>query len=203
MNIKSCKLSRKVGVDLGLKSLARPIDSKCKLTTPPGMHGAKRGRASDYGLQLKAKQTIRYTYGVLEKAFRRYYDKATKKKGVTGEVLLQLLECRLDNVAYRMGFASTRREAKQIISHKNILVNGQIVNIPSYAVKVGDVIEVREKAKQQVRILNAVKMQEAAGFSDWVSVDVSKLVGEFKRVPDRSDLPSDLNEQLVVELYSK
>lgn len=199
----TCRVSRRLGTDLALKSRARDVESKCKLSTPPGMHGQKRGRGTEHGVQLCEKQKFRFMYGVLERQFRKYYAEAARRKGATGEILFQLLECRLDNVVYRLGFGSTRAEARQLVRHKSILVNGKVVNIPSYTVKAGDTIEVREKSKIQVRIQDALRLAEGAGFPEWVDVDVSKMQGTFKRVPDRSDLPAELNEQLVVELYAK
>jgi small subunit ribosomal protein S4 len=199
-----CKLSRRQGVDLFLKSRARPIESKCQLEKPPGQHGDSRGRRqSDYALQLREKQKLRYMYGVLEKQFRNYYKAAAKRKGATGENLLQMLEQRLDNVVYRMGFGSTRSEARQLVSHKAILVNGQLVNIPSYQVSPKDVIAVREKARKQVRIQDSLAIAEQLGLPDWLEVDSKKMEGLFKVAPERGDLPADINESLVVELYSK
>ena len=199
-----CKLSRREGVDLMLKSRARPLDSKCKLETPPGQHGARRSRRlSDYALQLREKQKIRRIYGVLEKQFRNYYKEADRRRGPTGENLLKLLECRLDNVVYRMGFGATRSEARQLVSHKAIQVNGKCVNIASYQVKPEDVVSVREKSRQQARIQDALSVAEQVGFPEWVDVDASKMQGIFKSIPDREELPPDINEQLVVELYSK
>jgi small subunit ribosomal protein S4 len=199
-----CKLSRREGADLMLKSRARPLDSKCKLETPPGQHGARRQRRlSDYALQLREKQKLRRIYGVLEKQFRNYYKEADRRKGPTGENLLKLLECRLDNVVYRMGFGATRSEARQLVSHKAIQVNGQCVNIASFQVKPEDVICVREKSRKQARIQDALSVAEQVGFPEWVDVDVSKMEGIFKSIPDREELPPDINEQLVVELYSK
>lgn len=198
-----CKLSRREGTDLFLKSGVRPLESKCRAQTPPGQHGARRTRLSDYGLQLREKQKLRRMYGVLERQFRNYYKKAAQLKGATGENLLQLLECRLDNVVYRMGFAATRAEARQLVGHKSILVNDALVNIPSYQVKAGDVISVREKAKKQLRIQNAVQIAAESGRPEWVEVDDKKLTGTFKTVPERADLLPDINENLVVELYSK
>ena len=199
-----CKLSRREGTDLMLKSRARPLDSKCKLETPPGQHGARRQRRlSDYALQLREKQKLRRIYGVLEKQFRNYYKEADRRKGPTGENLLKLLECRLDNVVYRMGFGATRSEARQLVSHKAIQVNGQCVNIASYQVKPEDVVSVREKSRTQARIQDSLSVAEQFGFPDWVDMDVSKMQGIFKSIPDREELPSDINEQLVVELYSK
>ena len=198
-----CKLARREGSDLYLKSARRSIDSKCKIDTAPGQHGAKRGRLSDYGLQLREKQKIRRIYGILEGQFRRYFAEAERRKGSTGELLLQLLESRLDNVVFRMGFGSTRAEARQLVSHKAITVNGQVVNIPSYQVKAGDVVAVREKAKKQVRIQEALALATQIGLPSWVNIDAQKLEGTFKNVPDRSELSADIKEQLVVEFYSK
>lgn len=198
-----CKLARREGTDLFLKSGVRPLESKCKLETPPGQHGARRGRLSDYGMQLREKQKVRRIYGVLERQFRRYYEEAHRRRGTTGEILLQLLECRLDNVVYRMGFASTRAEARQLVSHRAVQVNGETVNIPSYQVKPGDVISIREKAKQQVRIQAALELAQQQGFVHWVDVDPKKMEGTFKSIPERSDLPADINEHLIIELYSK
>ena len=198
-----CKLSRREGTDLFLKSGVRPIDSKCKVEAIPGQHGQRRGRLSDYGVQLREKQKVRRTYGVLEKQFRSYYKEAARRKGATGENLLQLLECRLDNVVYRMGFGSTRAEARQLVSHKSILVNGSVVNVPSYQISEGDVVSIRERAKQQLRIKSALELAAQRGDIEWISVDMSKLEGQFTRKPDRADLPSEINENLIVELYSK
>ena len=198
-----CKLARREGTDLFLKSARRYLDSKCKLDSAPGQHGEKKPRLSDYGLQLREKQKIRRIYGVLERQFRRYFAEADRRKGSTGELLLQLLEPRLDNVVYRMGFGSTRAEARQLVSHKAITVNGQVVNIPSFQVKAGDVVAVREKAKKQVRIQEALSLATQIGLPSWVSVDADKLEGVFKNMPDRSELTGDINEQLVVEFYSK
>jgi small subunit ribosomal protein S4 len=198
-----CKLSRREGTDLFLKSGVRALDSKCKLETVPGVHGARRGRLSDYGVQLREKQKVRRIYGVLEKQFRNYYTEAARIKGATGENLLQLLERRLDNVVYRMGFGVTRAEARQLVSHKAILVNGQSVNIPSYQVKAGDVVSVREKSANQLRIKNAMDIAATRSPVSWVEVDAKKLEGKFNSVPERSDLSADINENLIVELYSK
>jgi small subunit ribosomal protein S4 len=197
------KLSRREGTDLFLKSGVRAIDSKCKLETAPGQHGARKGRLSDYGLQLREKQKVRRIYGVLEKQFRNYYKEAARLKGNTGENLLQLLEQRLDNVVYRMGFASTRAEARQLVSHKAILVNGRVVNIPSYVITPEDTVVIREKSKRQARIIAALELAEQREKPTWVEVDGKKLEGSFKRLPERSDLSADINEQLIVELYSK
>lgn len=197
------KLSRREGTDLFLKSGVRAIDTKCKLETTPGQHGAARTRISDYGLQLREKQKVRRIYGVLEKQFRNYYKKAARIKGNTGENLLQLLEQRLDNVVYRMGYASTRAEARQLVSHKAIVVNGQVVNIASYVVKADDTVSVREKAKKQARIGAAIELSAQREPAGWLEVDTTKLEGVFKRLPERSDLSAEINEQLIVELYSK
>jgi len=197
------KLSRREGTDLFLKSGVRAIDSKCKLETAPGQHGARKGRLSDYGLQLREKQKVRRIYGVLEKQFRNYYKEAARLKGNTGENLLQLLEQRLDNVVYRMGFASTRAEARQLVSHKAILVNGRVVIIPSYVITPEDTVVIREKSKTQARIIAALELAEQREKPTWVEVDGKKLEGSFKRLPERSDLSADINEQLIVELYSK
>lgn len=201
----TCKLARREGVDLNLKSPARGLDSKCKLTQPPGQHGdSRRQRLSDYALQLREKQKVRRMYGVLERQFRNYYKKAARLKGATGENLLQLLESRLDNVVYRMGFATTRAQARQLVSHKGIEVNGQVCNIPSAQISAGDKISVREKARNQLRIQEAVTLSRDLDLVPaWVDVDFDKLEGTFKSSPDRDDLPPDINENLIVELYSK
>lgn len=198
-----CKLSRREGTDLFLKSGVRALESKCKAEIPPGQHGQRRGRLSDYGVQLREKQKVRRIYGVLEKQFRNYYKDADRQKGATGSNLLQLLETRLDNVVYRMGFGSTRAEARQLVSHKAILVNGKSVNIPSYKVVAGDVIAIREKSQTQLRINAALELAAQRGFSTWVEVDAKKKEGTFKVLPERSDLSADINENLIVELYSK
>ncbi len=200
-----CKLSRRLGIDLSLKGRGRSLESKCKLDKPPGQHGdsKKKPRQSNYAVQLLEKQKLRYLYGLLERQFRNYYTKAAHQKGATGENLLQLLECRLDNVVYRMGFGTTRSEARQLVSHRAIMVNGGVVNIPSYQVSPSDVISVRERAKNQTRIVDALTVAEQVGFADWLDVDVKKMQGIFKSVPVRGDLPADINESLVVELYSK
>lgn len=198
-----CKLSRREGTDLFLKSGVRPLESKCKAEIPPGQHGQRRGRLSDYGVQLREKQKVRRIYGVLEKQFRNYYKEADRLKGATGSNLLQLLETRLDNVVYRMGFGSTRAEARQLVSHKAIMVNGKTVNIPSYKVVPGDVVAIREKAQNQLRINAALELAAQRGFSSWVEVDAKKKEGTFKVLPERSDLAADINENLIVELYSK
>ncbi|MFK7730964.1 MAG: 30S ribosomal protein S4 [Pseudomonadales bacterium] len=199
----TCKLSRREGTDLFLKSGVRPIDAKCKIETAPGQHGIRRGRLSDYGVQLREKQKVRRLYGVLEKQFRNYYKKAARQKGATGENLLQLLETRLDNVVYRMGYGSTRSEARQLVAHKSIMVNGQAVNIASYTVAAGDVVSVREKSQKQLRVQSALALAAQRGEPDWVEMDASKMSGTFKRVPERDDLPPEINENLIVELYSK
>ena len=199
----TCKLSRREGTDLYLKSRGVSLEKKCKLDKKPGQHGEGRGRLSDYGVQLREKQKVRRIYGILERQFSNYFKKAAQQKGSTGENLLQLLEGRLDNVTYRMGFGATRAEARQLVSHKAIMVNGKVVNIASYQVKAGDVVAVREKAKKQVRIQDSIKVAEQLGFPSWVEVDAKKLEGSFKSVPDRSDLPAEINESLIVELYSK
>jgi len=198
-----CKLSRREGVDLFLKSRARGLDSKCKLERMPGEHGDKRPRMSDYALQLREKQKLRRLYGILERQFHSYYVKASRLKGSTGENLLKLLESRLDNVVYRMGFAVTRGEARQLVSHKAILVNDKTVNIPSFQVKANDVVSIRSKSREQLRIKAALSSATEYGFPEWVEVEVNKMQGVFKAVPERMELPSDINEQLVVELYSK
>jgi len=198
-----CKLSRREGTDLFLKSGVRALDSKCKLETPPGVHGTRRGRLSDYGLQLREKQKVRRMYGVLERQFRNYYKKAASTKGATGENLLQLLEGRLDNVVYRMGFGSTRAEARQIVSHKSVQVNGVTVNIPSFQLSPGDVVSVREKAKNQLRIKAALDLATHREQVEWIEVNVDKMEGTYKARPERTDLSAEINENLIVELYSK
>jgi len=198
-----CKLSRREGTDLFLKSGVRSLEDKCKAETQPGQHGQRRGRLSDYGVQLREKQKVRRMYGVLEKQFRSYYKEAARQKGATGEVLLQLLESRLDNVVYRIGFGSTRAEARQLVSHKAIQVNGKVVNVPSYQVQEGDVVSIREKSKEQLRIKSALDLAAARAPIEWIDVNISKLEGQFKQKPDRSDLPAEINESLIVELYSK
>lgn len=199
-----CKLSRREGTDLFLKSSRRSLDSKCKLESKPGQHGAKSGaRTSDYGNQLREKQKLKRMYGVLERQFRRYFAEASRRQGNTGERLIQLLESRLDNVVYRMGFGSTRAEARQLVGHKAIAINGHTANIPSLIVKAGDVIVVREKSKKQARIAEALQLAEQTGFPSWVSVDPKKMEGTFKSPPDRADVANDVNESLIVELYSR
>lgn len=197
----TCVLSRRYGKDLDFKT--RAIDSKCKLSTRPGQHGATRKRETPYGLQLTEKQALKFKYCLLERQFVKVFKEAARRKASTGVLLLQMLESRLDNVVYRMGFAATRKEARQLVSHKAIFVNGSCVNVPSYQVQPTDVISIRERAREQVRILDALKHAEENGWVDWVKVDAKQLSGEYKRVPDRDELPSDINEQLVVELYSK
>ena len=197
------KLSRREGTDLFLKSGVRAIDSKCKIDTAPGQHGARKPRLSDYGSQLREKQKVRRMYGILERQFRNYYKEANRLKGNTGENLLVLLEGRLDNVVYRMGFAATRAQARQLVSHKAIVVNGRVVNIPSFQVSVDDVIAIREKSKKQARIKASLELAEQKEKPTWLEVDAAKMEGVFKRVPERSDLSADINEHLIVELYSK
>lgn len=198
------KLSRREGTDLFLKSARRSLDSKCKLDSKPGQHGRTSGaRTSDYGNQLREKQKVKRMYGILERQFRRYFAEADRRKGNTGENLLKLLESRLDNVAYRMGFGSTRAEARQLVSHKAFTVNGTVVNIASYQVKAGDVVAVREKAKKQARIVEALSLAEQSGMPSWVSVDAKKMEGTFKAMPDRGEVANDVNESLIVELYSR
>jgi small subunit ribosomal protein S4 len=197
-----CKQARREGGDLDLLSGVRQLESKCKIEQKPGQHGAKGARLSEYGTQLRAKQKLRRVYGVLERQFRKYYHDASRSKGATGQVLLMTLESRLDNCVYRMGFASTRAEARQIVRHRAILVNGNIVDIPSFSVSAGDIIEVREKARTQMRIKAALELAGHRTSCEWLDVESDKMRGVFKRLPERSELP-DYNEQLVVELYSK
>lgn len=200
----TCKLARREGTDLFLKSPARPLESKCKIDKVPGQSAqARRPRTTVYGTQLREKQKLRRMYGVLEKKFRAYYAEAARIKGSTGENLLTLLESRLDNVVYRMGFAVTRAEARQLVSHKSIKVNNQIVNIPSFHVRAGDEVEIREKAKKQLRIGAALEIAEQIGFPEWLTVDSKGKKGVFKATPDRSELSADIQESLVVALYSK
>jgi len=201
----TCKLARREGTDLGLKSAARGLESKCKLSQPPGVHGtARRSKQSDYALQLREKQKVRRMYGVLERQFRNYYKSAAKQKGATGENLLRLLEGRLDNVVYRMGYAVTRAQARQMVSHKGIVVNGTVVNIPSFQVRPDDIVCIREKAKQQLRVKEAITLsQELDLVPHWIEVDADKMEGKLKALPDRGDLPPEINENLIVELYSK
>jgi small subunit ribosomal protein S4 len=198
------KLARREGTDLYLKSARRAISDKAKFDTKPGQHGRTSGaRTSDFGLQLREKQKVKRMYGVLERQFRRYFAEAERRRGNTGANLLSILESRLDNVVYRMGFGSTRAEARQLVSHQAILVNGKSVNIPSYLVKAGDVIALREKSKKQLRVTDAVKLAESIGMPGWVQVDGTKLEGVFKKVPDRDEFGADINESLIVELYSR
>ena len=199
----TCKLSRREGTDLFLKSGVRPLESKCRAESAPGQHGQRRGRLSDYGVQLREKQKVRRIYGILEKQFRNYYKSAARTKGNTGENLLTLLERRLDNVVYRMGFGSTRAESRQLVAHNSILVNGAKVNIASFSVSAGDVISLREKAKKQLRVQSALQLAAQRSESSWVNVNSEKMEGTFIRNPDREDLPSEINENLIVELYSK
>lgn len=198
-----CKLSRREGTDLLLKSGIRAIDTKCNLESRPGQHGSRPGRLSDYGVQLRMKQMIRRYYGVLENQFRNYYKEADRQKGSTGDNLLKLLESRLDNVVYRMGFASTRAEARQLVTHKAIMVNGVVVNIPSYLVKPNDVIEIRDKAKKQLRVSAALELAKQRAQPTWVEVDSKQFKGVFKAYPDPSEFPAAFKVSLVVELYSK
>ena len=198
------KLSRREGTDLFLKSARRSIADKAKFDTKPGQHGRTSGqRTSDYGLQLREKQKVKRMYGVLEKQFRRYFETADRKRGNTGANLLSLLECRLDNVVYRMGFGSTRAEARQLVSHKAITVNGQSVNIPSFSVKEGDVVALREQSKKQARVVEALQLAGQVGFPAWVEVSADKAEGTFKKSPDRDEFAADINESLIVELYSR
>ena len=198
------KLSRREGTDLFLKSARRPIGDKAKFDSKPGQHGRTSGtRTSDYGIQLREKQKVKRMYGILERQFRRYFAEAERRKGNTGANLLLLLESRLDNVVYRMGFGSTRAEARQMVSHKSITVNAAVVNIASFLVKAGDVVAVREKAKKQLRIIDAVKLAEGQGMPNWVTVDATKLEGIFKKAPDRDEFGADIKEALIVELYSR
>ena len=200
----TCKLARREGTDLFLKSGVKPLENKCKLTVPPGgIKGERRQRLSDYGTQLREKQKLRRMYGVLERQFGNYYTEAARRSGSTGENLLKLLECRLDNVVYRMGFATTRAEARQLVSHKGINVNEQPVTIASFQVRAGDVIQVREKARKQLRVTNAINIAQQVGLPDWVEVNDKEFRGVFKAPPGRDDILPDINENLVVELYSK
>ncbi len=199
-----CKLARREGTDLFLKSTRRSLDSKCKLDSRPGQHGRTSGaRTSDYGLQLREKQKLKRMYGVLEKQFRRYFKESERRRGNTGEILIQLLESRLDNIVYRMGFGSTRAEARQLVNHRAIEVNGRTADIASMLIKPGDVIAIREKAKKQVRIQESLELAKGIGLPQWVEVDADKLSGVFKQVPDRADVAQDVNESMIVELYSR
>jgi len=198
------KLSRREGTDLFLKSARRSISDKAKFDSRPGQHGRTSGmRTSDYGLQLREKQKVKRMYGVLERQFRRYFAEAARRKGNTGENLLTLLESRLDNVVYRMGFGSTRAEARQLVSHKALTVNGQVVNIPSYLVKAGDTVAMRDKSKQQLRVVDSLKLAESIGLAGWVEVNVAKMEGVFKKTPDRDEFGAEIKEALIVELYSR
>jgi small subunit ribosomal protein S4 len=198
-----CKQIRRQKYNLDTFSGVRAVDTKCKMDTPPGVHGTKRGRETEYGLQLREKQKVKRIYGVMEKQFSNYFKKASRLKGSTGENLLKLLECRLDNIVYRMGFGSTRAEARQLVSHRAITVNGKLVNIPSYELMPGDVVSVRENKKKQLRIQGALALSQSKAPCSWVEVDQTELKGTFKAAPDRADLPSDIIEKLIVELYSK
>jgi small subunit ribosomal protein S4 len=199
-----CKLSRREGTDLFLKSGVKPLESKCKLQVPPGgVKGERRTRLSDYGAQLREKQKLRRMYGVLERQFRNYYQEAARRTGSTGEMLLKLLECRLDNVVYRMGFAVTRSEARQLVSHKSVQVNGEAVTIASYQVKAGDVVSIREKSRKQLRVQNSLTVAAQVGFPEWLDVNEKEMRGIFKAAPSRDEVLPDINENLVVELYSK
>ena len=198
------KLSRREGTDLFLKSARRPIGDKVKFDSKPGQHGRTSGtRTSDFGLQLREKQKVKRMYGILERQFRRYFAEAERRKGNTGANLLMLLESRLDNVVYRMGFGSTRAEGRQLVSHKSIIVNGEVVNIASFLVKAGDTVSVREKAKKQLRVADSLKLAEGQGMPAWVAVDASKMEGVFKKAPDRDEFGADIKEALIVELYSR
>jgi small subunit ribosomal protein S4 len=198
------KLSRREGTDLFLKSARRPIADKIKFDVKPGQHGRTSGsRTSDFGLQLREKQKVKRMYGVLERQFRRYFAEAERRRGNSGANLLFLLESRLDNVVYRMGFGSTRAEARQLVSHKSVTVNGSVVNIASYLVASGDTVAVREKSKKQLRIVDALKLAESIGMPSWVAVDTSKMEGTFKKTPDRDEFAFDIKEALIVELYSR
>ncbi len=198
-----CRLSRREGVDLLHKSRTRSLDSKCKMDTPPGQFGAKGGRKTDYGIQLRMKQLIKRYYGILEKQFHNYYKKADSKKGASGDNLIRLLESRLDNVVYRLGFAATRAEARQLVNHRAIMVNGGIVNIPSYLVEPNDEITVKSKSKKQLRITSALDVAKKSMIPEWLAVDENKLAGSFKRYPDASEFPQEFKVHLVIELYSK
>ena len=198
-----CKLSRREGTDLFLKSGVKPLEAKCKLEVPPGGQSQRRQRLSDYGVQMREKQKLRRMYGVLERQFRNYYEKAARVKGSTGMILLRMLESRLDNVVYRMGFACTRAEARQLVNHRGIMVNEKIVNIPSYQLQAGDKVAVRERAKKQTRIQSALNIAGQVGFPEWVEVDDKNMVGTLKALPERDEILPDINENLVVELYSK
>lgn len=198
----TCVLSRRYGKNLEFKTREN-LESKCKLNTRPGQHGGARRRVTDYAVQQNEKQALKFKYCLLERQFHRMYQEAARRKAATGVLLLQMLESRLDNIVYRMGFAATRKEARQLITHKAIMINGKNVNIPSYQVVPGEIVSIRERAREQVRVLDALKQAEDKGWVEWMEVDAKKMEGVYKRVPDRDELPSDINEQLVVELYSK
>jgi len=199
-----CKLSRREGTDLGLKSARRSLESKCKQDSKPGQHGRTSGaRTSDYGKQLREKQKVKRIYGMLERQFRRYFAQASRKKGNTGVSLLQILESRLDNIVFRMGFGSTRAEARQLVSHKSVMLNGRVCNIPSAQVKPNDVVSIAEKSRGQARIVASLELAEQNGLPGWISVDSKKMEGVYKQLPDRSDLSAEINESLIVELYSR
>ncbi|MGA1287021.1 MAG: 30S ribosomal protein S4 [Rubrivivax sp.] len=198
------KLARREGTDLYLKSARRPLADKIKLESKPGQHGRTSGsRTSDFGLQLREKQKVKRMYGLLERQFRRYFEEADRRRGNTGANLLSLLESRLDNVVYRMGFGSTRAEARQLVSHKAVMVNGHVVNIPSYSVKPGDTLSLRENARKQLRVTDSLKLAESVGLPGWVQVDATKMEGVFKKAPDRDEFGADIKEALIVELYSR
>ena len=201
----TCKLARREGTDLFLKSPARPLDKKCKLEQKPGQHGAaKKAKNSDYSVQLREKQKVKRIYGVLERQFRRYYAEASRRRGATGENLLQLLDCRLDNIVYRLGFAVTRAQARQMVAHRGVKVNGKFVDVPSYQVQVGDVVSLADRAKEQLRVKEALTLSQEMDLAPgWLEVDAAKAQGVFKQLPDRSDLSAEINENLIVELYSK
>ena len=201
----TCKLARREGTDLFLKSPARPLDKKCKLEQKPGQHGAaKKAKNSDYSVQLREKQKVKRIYGVLERQFRRYYAEASRRRGATGENLLQLLECRLDNIVYRLGFAVTRAQARQMVSHRGVKVNGKFVDVPSYQVQVGDVVALADRAREQLRVKEALTLSQEMDLAPgWLEIDAAKAQGVFKQLPDRSDLSAEINENLIVELYSK
>ncbi|MDR1057590.1 MAG: 30S ribosomal protein S4 [Coxiellaceae bacterium] len=198
-----CRLSRRAGVDLQHKSKIRSLDSKCKASVPPGQFGERASRATDYNLQLRMKQLIKFYYGILERQFHNYYKKADRQKGSSGENLIRMLESRLDNVVYRMGFAATRAESRQMVNHRSVMVNSKIVNIPSYAVSPNDEIAIKEKSKKQGRIANAIIVAEKGTIPEWLTVDSKKTTGIFKRYPDASEFPPEFKVHLVIELYSK
>lgn len=199
----TCKLSRREGTDLQLKSGIRVIEDKCKINTRPGQHGIRKSKFSDYGVQLREKQKVRRIYGILEKQFKRHYTQAVKRKGSTGVNLLQILECRLDNFVYRIGFASTRAEARQLVSHKGITVNDKLCNIPSYSLTLGDVVSLNLKSRKQLRVQSALSLSKQRPTVCWIDYDAINFKGVLKNMPERSELSSDINEQLVIELYSK